>query len=227
MALQWLPSFRSGPVSHTAGLRAAPLPGKDATADVAQAGSKLGTTGHQPQRPRTLMGLPPEIHLQISQQLIYPDALSLKHTSRYFYRLVDTGVKLKVDWLMSRRQLHLDCPNDTRCDLGSDLRFCRGSVPYVLLATCWCTVPSSTPLLLTAAPSLLMKRRREHIECESRPDLGCLIYGTSTCVHRRPLLQRWFRQRLTVEMWWVVLALLPLVLSWLWFAELLFFAKEL
>lgn len=70
-----------------------------------------------------------------------------------------------------------------------------------------------------------MKRRREHTECESRPDLGCLIYNTSTCVHRRPpRFQRWFRRRLTVEMWWVLLALVPLVLSWLWFAELLFFA---
>ncbi|ROW09617.1 hypothetical protein VMCG_02383 [Cytospora schulzeri] len=35
--------------------------------------------------------LPPEIHLLISKELIYPDALSLKHTSRYFYDLVDTG----------------------------------------------------------------------------------------------------------------------------------------
>src|SRR5690348_13890383 len=75
--------------------------------------------------------LPPEIHLLISSNLIYPDALSLKHTSRYFYRIVDTGVKLKVEWLMERRKLHLECPNNQRCDLGSDLKFCRGSVKYV------------------------------------------------------------------------------------------------
>jgi hypothetical protein len=72
--------------------------------------------------------LPPEIHVLISKQLIYPDALSLKHTCRYFYYLVDTGIRLKVDWLMERRSLHLECPNDKRCDLGSDLKFCRGSV---------------------------------------------------------------------------------------------------
>lgn len=67
-----------------------------------------------------------------------------------------------------------------------------------------------------------MKRRREHIECESRPGLGCLIYGTATCTHRRRpgFFQRWFRRRLTVEMWWVLLALVPLLLSSLWFAEL-------
>jgi hypothetical protein len=79
----------------------------------------------------TLMTLPPELHLLIAQYLIYPDALSLKHTNRHFYQLVDTGVRLKVEWLMERRLLHLECPSDSRCDLGSDLRFCRGSVKYV------------------------------------------------------------------------------------------------
>lgn len=79
----------------------------------------------------TFTTLPPEIHLLIAQHLIYPDALSLKHANRHFYRLVDTGVRLKVEWLMERRLLHLECPSDQRCDLGSDLRFCRGSVKYV------------------------------------------------------------------------------------------------
>lgn len=76
----------------------------------------------------TLMDLPPEIHVLVSKELIYPDALSLKHTSRYFYNLVDTGVKLKVAWLMERRLLHLECPNDRKCSLRTDLEFCRGSV---------------------------------------------------------------------------------------------------
>ncbi|EPE06608.1 f-box domain-containing protein [Ophiostoma piceae UAMH 11346] len=152
-----------------------------------------------PTRRLQLMDLPTELHVQIAQYLIYPDALSLKHTSRYYYDFVDTGIELKIDWLVARRLLHLDCPNDTRCDLGSDLRFCRGSVP------------------------LLMKRRREHIECESRPGLGCLIYDTATCVHRRrglSSLNFWLRRRLTIEMWWVLLALVPVVLSWMWLVEL-------
>lgn len=76
----------------------------------------------------TFLDLPPELHLQISRSLIYPDALSLKHSSRYFHSLVYTGVALKVEWLVQRRSLHLECPSHTRCDLGSDLRFCRGSV---------------------------------------------------------------------------------------------------
>ncbi len=67
-----------------------------------------------------------------------------------------------------------------------------------------------------------MKRRREHVECESRPGLGCLVYGTSICTHRRKPLQRvekWLRSSLTIELWWVLLAMVPLVLSWLWMAE--------
>lgn len=75
-----------------------------------------------------LMDFPPEIHLLITKHLIYPDALSLKHTNRHFYGLVYTGVKLKVEWLVERRSMHLECP-DQSCNLGSDLRFCRGSVP--------------------------------------------------------------------------------------------------
>ncbi|KAL2691500.1 hypothetical protein Neosp_001886 [[Neocosmospora] mangrovei] len=51
----------------------------------------------------TFMALPTEIHLAISRMLIYPDALSLKHTNAHFYSLVDTGVNLKVEWLVERR----------------------------------------------------------------------------------------------------------------------------
>ncbi|KAI1874997.1 uncharacterized protein JN550_002426 [Neoarthrinium moseri] len=40
--------------------------------------------------------LPAEIHLLISKELTYPDALSLKHTCRYFYTMVDTGIILKA-----------------------------------------------------------------------------------------------------------------------------------
>ena len=75
--------------------------------------------------------LPPELLLLIAQNLTYPDALSLKHTSRMCYSLVYTGVKLKIEWLIERRSLHLNCPHDKRrCELGSDMQFCRGSVWY-------------------------------------------------------------------------------------------------
>jgi hypothetical protein len=79
----------------------------------------------------TLMSLPPELHLLISKNLTYPDALSLKHTSQHFHSVVYTGLNLKIEWLIERRRLHLDCPHDKGCELGSDLKFCRGSVRSV------------------------------------------------------------------------------------------------
>ena len=162
-----------------------------------------------------LMSLPTEIHLAVSKFLIYPDALSLKHTNAHFYSLVDTGINLKVEWLVERRSLHLECPNDRRCDLGSDLRFCRGSVPYV--------THRLVNIHATNYSRLLMRRRREHVECESRPGLGCLVYGTRRCSHRSLLsraLPRWMQIKLTIEVWWIVLALIPIVFCWVWLVEL-------
>lgn len=162
------------------------------------------------------MSLPTELHLAISRFLIYPDALSLKHTNRHFRDLVRTDVTLKIDWLLERRRLHLECPNSQKCDLGSDLRFCRGSVPYVLFIS---TAIPEPPLTDLSHYRLLMKRRRQHFECETRPGLGCLVYGTSKCLHRPKQLSRWktwFRTKLTVELWWILLALFPLVGLFLW-----------
>lgn len=76
----------------------------------------------------SLMDLPTEMHLLIASNLTYPDALSLKHTNQHFNKLVYTGVNLKIEWLIERRRLHLDCPHDKGCELGSDMKFCRGSV---------------------------------------------------------------------------------------------------
>ena len=62
------------------------------------------------------------------------------------------------------------------------------------------------------------------MECESRPGLGCLVFGTPVCAKRHLLanrLRRWMRVRLSLEMRWVLLAALPLVLCWLWTAGFL------
>ncbi|TLS24046.1 hypothetical protein PpBr36_08857 [Pyricularia pennisetigena] len=174
-----------------------PPPSAAAAAAAAAAATTTPTTGGRVGL--SLMDLPTELHILISKELIYPDALSLKHTSRHFYHLVYTGVKLKVSWLMQRRRLHLECPNDTRCDLGSDLRFCRGSV------------------------RLLMQRRREHVECDSRPGLGCLVFGTPVCAHRQQPLQRirsWLKSRLTIELQWLLLAAVLVVVCWMWLPQL-------
>ncbi|KAF4126936.1 F-box domain protein [Geosmithia morbida] len=94
-------------------------------------GNKAATAAPEAAQSLSLMHLPPEMHVAISDFLTYPDALSLKHTNRHFYSLVDTDFELKIEWLLQRRSLHLECPSNHRCALGSDLRFCRGSVPSV------------------------------------------------------------------------------------------------
>lgn len=68
-----------------------------------------------------------------------------------------------------------------------------------------------------------MQRRREHVECESRPGLGCLVHGTRTCSHRPRRPGRWrsgLHTKLTVELWWLLLALVPVLGSWLWMTQI-------
>jgi hypothetical protein len=109
-------------------------------------------------RPLNLMELPAELHLEIATHLIYPDALALKHTNTYFRSLIYTGIHLKIEWLIMRRQLHLPCPQEGPCKLNTDLEFCRGSI------------------------KLLMERRRRHDECEkTQGGRGCLVFGTKAC----------------------------------------------
>lgn len=61
------------------------------------------------------------------------------------------------------------------------------------------------------------------MECESRPGLGCLVYDTPRCALRRNWRGKWsrrMRRQVTVELWWVLLAVVPLLLGWLWMFEL-------
>lgn len=148
----------------------------------------------------TLATLPTELHLLVSSHLTYPDALSLKHTNRYFYYLVCTDVELKIEWLIERRTLHLDCPHDKKCELGSDTKFCRGSI------------------------SLLMRRRREHVECDSgEGERGCLVFGTKVCTfQKKPDVGRVAKiKRLLSEnalLSWIAIVFVGLLLAWTWMA---------
>ncbi|PHH51249.1 hypothetical protein CFIMG_002511RA [Ceratocystis fimbriata CBS 114723] len=136
------------------------------------------------------MDLPTELHIMISKLLIYPDALSLKHSSNYLYNLVDTGVSVKVEWLILRHNLHLKGPDDKKCDLRSDLQFCRGSIP------------------------MLIQHYRNHIECEAHPGIGCMIYNTKECFHRRKLVER-VCQWSHGDALRLIIAILALSMSWL------------
>ncbi|EKV08554.1 hypothetical protein PDIG_57550 [Penicillium digitatum PHI26] len=114
-----------------------------------------------------LMTLPSELHIQISTYLSYPDALALKHSSRHFYSIVFTGVRLKVEWLIERFEHKLECPME-KCSFSTDESFCNGRV---------CGI---------------MERRRWHLEC--RPVRGgCLLFNGQTC--RADFLPGWFKVR--------------------------------
>lgn len=73
--------------------------------------------------------------------------------------------------------------------------------------------------LTNAEHRLLMKRRREHIECNTRPGIGCIVYGTPTCSHRQQKPNRWrarLQTKFTVELWWILLAFLPVLIGAMW-----------
>ncbi|KGO38967.1 hypothetical protein PEX1_007400 [Penicillium expansum] len=114
-----------------------------------------------------LMTLPSELHIQISTYLSYPDALALKHSSRHFYSMVFTGVRLKVDWLIERFEHKLECPME-KCSFSTDESFCNGQV---------CGI---------------MERRRWHLECR-RVRGGCLLVNGQTC--RTDFVPGWFKMR--------------------------------
>ncbi|KAJ5162693.1 uncharacterized protein N7500_004523 [Penicillium coprophilum] len=114
-----------------------------------------------------LMDLPSELHIQISTYLSYPDALALKHSSRHFYSIVYTGVRLKVDWFIERFENKLECPME-KCSFKTDESFCNGRVRAI------------------------MERRRWHIECR-RARNGCRLVHGHTC--QANSMSGWFKVR--------------------------------
>lgn len=103
--------------------------------------------------PPTLSTLPPELYSLILPHLPYPDALSLKHTSRQFYTMVDTSIRSKVAWLLDRHTRGLQCPRK-KCILKTDASFCESGGGEV---------------------KRLMERRRRHEECG--PDRCEVVLG--------------------------------------------------
>jgi hypothetical protein len=71
-----------------------------------------------------------------------------------------------------------------------------------------------------------MKRRREHGECDTRPDgRGCLVFGTKMCTFRKKQLgktqqfkkfSRTILGKLGVLLWWLCLTLLGAGVAWGW-----------
>ncbi|KAL2366457.1 hypothetical protein RJZ56_000502 [Blastomyces dermatitidis] len=106
------------------------------------------------------MDLPTELHAHIASYLSYPDALALKHTNRYFYALVQTGLVLKVNWILERCRLKLRVPFKS-CELRTDQTFCNAEIREI------------------------MEKRRRHQECKPG-SRGCLVVEGSSCGGRTP-----------------------------------------
>ncbi|KAL2003148.1 hypothetical protein VTN02DRAFT_4843 [Thermoascus thermophilus] len=145
----------------------------------------------------SLMGLPTELHLYIASYLPYPDALALKHSCRHFYSLVYTGVHLKVDWLVERFELKLECPME-RCSFRTDESFCNWRIRRI------------------------MERRRRHLECP-RVRGGCLVVQGRSC--HADLVPTWLKRKARMralrrlEIWGneaLILGLLFLSINFFW-----------
>lgn len=93
-----------------------------------------------------ITSLPQEIQDLIASNLLYPDALALKHTNQHFYNTVNTDIRLKVAWLISRTAANLPCPMRWHFHFDTDELFCANKEvrAYMLL-------------------------RRRHIECPVKP----------------------------------------------------------
>jgi hypothetical protein len=133
-----------------------------------------------------ILSLPLELQLQIIPSLSYPDALALKHTHPHFYNLIDTNVRLKVAWLLERKERGLDWPQKM-CAMKTDATFCGG---YGEVRT-------------------IMKRRRAHGECSSGEG-GCEVVLRSTCGgeeagNQRRAVQRFWNPTIGSSMTWLTM----------------------
>lgn len=146
-----------------------------------------------------LLSLPPELHHLIISNLPYPDALSLKHTSAYFYSLVDTrDYRQKVSWIVDRQMRGLACPKRS-CIFKTDAAFCSSGDGEV---------------------RTIMERRRRHEEC-GRNGVCEVLVGRrcevgSRRAKRREANELWLLERAReiggLEWWAVGVGLLALVM---------------
>jgi hypothetical protein len=144
------------------------------------------------------LSLPPELHHLIISHLPYPDALALKHTSLYFYYLVDTrDYRPKVSWIVDRQTRGLACPKKS-CIFKTDAAFCSSGAGEV---------------------RRIMERRRRHEEC-GKDGVCEVLVGRRCEVARRTAKRKanesWLLERAReiwgLEWWTVGVMLLALVI---------------
>ncbi|KAG5299112.1 F-box domain-containing protein [Histoplasma ohiense] len=153
------------------------------------------------------MDLPTELHAHVASFLSYPDALALKHTNTYFYSLVQTGLVLKVNWILERCRLNLRIPF-TSCEFRTDQTFCNSEIREI------------------------MEIRRRHQECKPGAR-GCVVVEGSNCggrtafwLLRRRGLFRWQRKRLELDFFALVIGILVCFVAIICIPALRFFTKN-
>lgn len=156
--------------------------------------------------PSPILALPLELQLLIFRHLSYPDALALKHTSTHFYNLLNTNVRLKVAWLLERKERGLEWPQKM-CVMKTDAAFCgNGEVREI------------------------MENRRAHGECAKGMG-GCEVVVGGTCGGGRGFrkgrgMRMLWKRRVGrrgegVVIWMVGLVVMSLIVN-LWFMARLY-----
>ncbi|MCJ1357123.1 MAG: hypothetical protein MMC33_007119 [Icmadophila ericetorum] len=140
-----------------------------------------------------LLSLPPELLPHITSHLLYPDILSLRHSHPSFYYSsllsTNTNVRLKVAWLLDRKERGLDCPDgknrrwgrSARLSLTTDRDFCKRSADGEV--------------------SRIMEKRRRHLECKGGEG-GCEVVRGDSCGggRRRDVRRRWMAAMKFIDM---------------------------
>ena len=108
-----------------------------------------------------LLRLPADLLPHLRAYLPYPDLLALRHTHPYFYYSplvsTNTNVRLKIAWLVDRKERGLPCPTHTSTLFKTDREFC-----------------ASTEV------KLIMARRRRHKDCTGGKG-GCEVVTGRSC----------------------------------------------
>ncbi|MCJ1239549.1 hypothetical protein MMC14_007547 [Varicellaria rhodocarpa] len=148
----------------------------------------------------SLLALPPELLATITLHLPYPDALALRHTHPLLYTSpflqTNTNVRLKVSWLVDRKERGLRIPQGNpggkrSLSLKTDGEFCIRSAGGEV--------------------GRIMEVRRAHGECKSGGE--CEVVRGRRCVGKRRR-GRGMMQRRSVEMVVGVLVLGLALLLW-------------
>lgn len=138
-----------------------------------------------------LLSLPPDLLPLLRFHLPYPDLLALRHTHPYFYHSpllsTNTNIRLKVAWLVDRKERGLSCPTHSSTLFKTDREFCA-----------------------SREVKRIMKLRRRHGDCREGPG-GCEVVRGGSCGGKVRGREAW-----AWEWVWSLLIIGTALLVWRW-----------